>query len=101
MTASGLALRTVSRPKGAKGFVVVPRRWKVERTLGWLTHARRNVRDYERLPQHSESHLTWALFTVMFKRLTRKRPAPAWTRKTKPAPDQTIHSDDGPSSPGS
>ncbi|WP_308406073.1 IS5 family transposase [Streptomyces naphthomycinicus] len=66
-----LTLRTVSRPKDAKGFVILPRRWKVERTLGWIMHARRNVRDYERLPQHSEAHLTWSLITLMTRRLTR------------------------------
>ncbi|MFJ9753062.1 transposase [Streptomyces chartreusis] len=55
-----MTLRTVSRPRGAKGFVILPRHWKVERTLGWIMKARRNVRDYQRLPQHSESHLTWA-----------------------------------------
>ncbi|MGV9249661.1 transposase [Streptomyces sp. NPDC003710] len=48
-------LRTVARPKDAKGFVVLPRRWKIERTLGWIMRARRNVRDYQRLPQHSEA----------------------------------------------
>lgn len=63
-----LRLRTVARPKGAKGFVV-PRRWKVERSLGWLMRARRNVRDHERLPEHSEAHLTWSLITVMTRRL--------------------------------
>lgn len=62
----------VSRPKGAKGFVVLPRRWVVERSLSWLTQARRNVRDYERLPQHSEAHLTWAAMTLMTRRLTRQ-----------------------------
>ncbi len=71
-----LTLKTVSRPKGAKGFVVVPRRWVVERSLSWLTRARRNVRDYERLPQHSEAHLTWAAVTLMTRRLTRKRARP-------------------------
>lgn len=39
-----LTLRNVSRPKGAKGFVVLPRRWKVERTIGWC---------YERPPQRT------------------------------------------------
>ncbi|NEA77235.1 transposase [Streptomyces sp. SID13588] len=53
-----ITLTTIHRPKGQKGFVVLPRRWIVERTLGWIMHARRNARDYERLPQHSESHLT-------------------------------------------
>ncbi|MGV2918818.1 IS5 family transposase [Streptomyces alfalfae] len=66
-----LHLRTVARPKGAKGFVVVPRRWRVERTLSWLMRARRNVRDYERLPEHAEAHLTWSLITVMTRRLAR------------------------------
>ncbi|MFD5350317.1 hypothetical protein [Streptomyces anulatus] len=47
-----MTLKTVSRPRGAKAFVVLPRRWKVERTLGWIMKARRNVRDCERLPQH-------------------------------------------------
>ncbi|MGW5063469.1 hypothetical protein ACWEQ2_40415 [Streptomyces sp. NPDC004096] len=54
-----MTLKTVSRPRGAKGFVVLPRRWKVERTLGWIMKARRNVRDYERLPQHSEFSELW------------------------------------------
>ncbi|GGT00113.1 hypothetical protein [Streptomyces griseoviridis] len=36
-----LTPRTVSRPKGVKGFVVLPRRWKAERTIGWCVNARR------------------------------------------------------------
>ncbi|MEV6393411.1 transposase [Streptomyces sp. NPDC051907] len=77
-----MTLRTVSRPRGAKGFVVLPRRWKVERTLGWIMNFRRNVRDYERLPQHSEARLTWALITLMTRRLTRKGPRADWARKS-------------------
>ncbi|MFF6981296.1 transposase [Streptomyces sp. NPDC008343] len=80
-----LTLRIVSRPKGTKGFVVLPRRWKVERTIGWCMNARRNARDYERLPQHSEAHLNWALIILMTRRLTRKKPAPSWAKKPKPA----------------
>lgn len=38
---------TVSRPKDATGFVVLPRRWVVERTLAWLMRARRHARDYD------------------------------------------------------
>ncbi|MFF8953279.1 hypothetical protein ACF1GY_28090 [Streptomyces sp. NPDC014684] len=52
-----ISLRIVSRPKGVKGFVVLHRRWKVERTIGWCMNARRDARGYERLPQHSEAHL--------------------------------------------
>lgn len=43
-----LTLKTVSRPKDASGFVVLPCRWFVERTLAWMMHARRHARDYER-----------------------------------------------------
>lgn len=74
-----ITLRTVSRPRNAKGFVVLPRRWKVERTIGWIMKARRNARDYERLPQHAEAHLTWSLITLMTRRLTRKQPQ--WAKK--------------------
>jgi transposase len=66
-----LTLTIVSRPPTARGFVVVPRRWVVERTLSWIMRARRNARDYERLPQHSEAHLTWAAISVMARRLAR------------------------------
>jgi transposase len=50
-----LTLRAVLRPKGSKGFVVLPHRWKVERSIGWIMNAQRNCRDYERLPQHAEA----------------------------------------------
>lgn len=80
-----MTLKTVSRPCGAKGFVVLPRRWKVERTLGRIMKARRNVRDYERLPQHSEAHLTWALITLMTRRITRSGPRKDWSKKRSTA----------------
>lgn len=76
-----MTLNTASRPRGAKRFVILPRRWKVERTLGWIMKSRRNVRDYERLPQYSEAHLTWALITLMTRRLTRKGSRPDWPKK--------------------
>lgn len=47
-----LTIKTVSRPKDASGFIVLPRRWVVERTWAWMMHARRHARDYERLVQH-------------------------------------------------
>jgi putative transposase len=46
-------LEIVSRPPGAKGFVLLPKRWVVERTFGWLGRARRLSRDYERRPDSS------------------------------------------------
>lgn len=67
-----LTIKTVSRPKGAVGFVVLPRRWVVERSHAWVMHARRHARDYERLVQHSESLITWAAITLMTRRITRR-----------------------------
>lgn len=69
----GRTLRTVNRPKDQVGFVVLPRRWVVERSLAWIMHARRHARDYERLIQHAESLLTWAAITLMTRRLTRRK----------------------------
>lgn len=66
----GLTIKTVSRPKGAQGFVILPRRWVVERSWAWWMHARRNARDYEPLPQHSEAMLTIAAITLMARRIT-------------------------------
>lgn len=63
-----LTIKTVSRPKDASGFVVLPRRWVVERSHAWVMHAR----DYERLIQHSESLITWAAITLMTRRITRR-----------------------------
>lgn len=77
-----LTIKTVSRPKDSSGFVVLPRRWVVERTWAWMMHARRHARDYERLVQHSETLITWAAITLMTRRLTRKGPrTDSWTRK--------------------
>jgi len=48
-------LEIVKRPEGAKGFVLLPRRWVVERTFGWFTHYRALSKDYEVLPRNSEA----------------------------------------------
>ncbi len=68
----GLTLKTVSRPKDASGFVVLPRRCVVERSLAWIMHARRHARDCERLIQHSESLITGAAITIVTRRITRR-----------------------------
>ncbi len=67
----------VSRPKDASGFIVLPRRWVVERSLAWMMHARRHARDYERLIQHSETLATWAAITLMTRRLASKGVTPS------------------------
>ena len=47
----GMRHHVVSREPGQKGFVVLPRRWVVERSFGWVNRFRRLARDYERLPE--------------------------------------------------
>ncbi|WCN00216.1 IS5 family transposase [Acidovorax sp. GBBC 1281] len=48
---NGIDLQIVKLPEAKKGFVLLPRRWVVERSFGWLARFRRLSRDYERLPQ--------------------------------------------------
>jgi transposase len=71
---SGLRLAIVKR-SDKPGFVLLPRRWVVERTLGWITWRRRRVRDYERRADTHEAIVRWAMAAVMTRRLAR-RPAP-------------------------
>ena len=47
---SGIHLEVVKHPTAKKGFVLLPRRWVVERSFAWATRFRRLVKDYERLP---------------------------------------------------
>jgi len=49
--AHGLQLEVIKLPEAKKGFVLLPRRWVVERTFGWAARFRRLARDYERLPE--------------------------------------------------
>lgn len=60
-----LTINPVSRPKDASGFVVLPRRWVVERSLAWMMHAHRHARDQTPLVQHPETLITWAAITLM------------------------------------
>jgi putative transposase len=52
-------------------FIVLPRRWCVERTFSWINRCRRTVRDYERLPAHHAAMDYWAMIIVMGRRLAR------------------------------
>ncbi|BAU10278.1 putative transposase [ISY523a: - 968419] [Leptolyngbya sp. NIES-3755] len=49
--AHGIRLEVVKLPEARKGFILLPRRWVVERSFGWMSRFRRLVRDYERLPE--------------------------------------------------
>jgi transposase len=47
----GIKLEVVKLPTAKRGFVLLPRRWVVERSFGWMARFRRLARDYERLPE--------------------------------------------------
>jgi transposase len=63
----------VRKREGQRTFEVLPRRWVVERTLSWISRCRRLAHDYERLPEHSEAMVKWAMIGLMARRLA---PAP-------------------------
>jgi transposase len=80
-TVLALTLTIVKRKDDTTGFVVLPRRWVVERTFGWLLRYRRLVRDYERRSEHHEAMVLWATVTIMTRQLDRTRSG------TPPHPD--------------
>ena len=67
----GWLLQTVLRPVQAKGFVVLPKRWIVERTFGWLARYRRLSKDYERNIDTSAAMIHIAMINLMSRRLAR------------------------------
>ncbi|MCZ4103616.1 IS5 family transposase [Streptomyces sp. So13.3] len=68
--ALGIDVDVVPRNTQVKGFSVVPRRWVVERTFGWIMMHRRLARDYETKPAHSESMIRLAMISNLLKRAT-------------------------------
>lgn len=69
----GWILQTVLRPVGVKGFVVLPKRWIVERTLAWLVRHRRHSKDYEKTTASSEAMIYIAMISLMSKRLAKSQ----------------------------
>ena len=64
-------MEIIKRSDDAEGFVVLPRRWVVERTFGWLYRFRRLSKDYEVLPETSEAWIYAAMVWIMLQRLAR------------------------------
>jgi len=62
--AEGMRLEVVKLPEAKKGFVLMPRRWVVERSFGWMARFRRLARDYERLPE-TLAGLTYLAFAIL------------------------------------
>jgi transposase len=69
--ATGLPLEIVKRSDTAKGFVVLPRRWIVERTFGWLGRCRRLAKDYENRTRTAAAFLILAMIRLMLRRIVR------------------------------
>ena len=67
-TTCGWVLQTVLRPVGVKGFIVLPRRWVVERTFAWLSRYLRLSKDYEYLTAVSETMILVAMIHIMARR---------------------------------
>jgi putative transposase len=73
--ALGITVQIVAKLAGQVGFVVLHRRWCVERTFSWINRCRRTVRDYERLPAHHAAMVYWAMIIIMSRRLARHQAA--------------------------
>lgn len=68
----GWIVQTVLRPVQAVGFVVLPKRWIVERTFAWLARYRRHSRDYEHRTDTSETMIYITMIALMSRRLARQ-----------------------------
>jgi transposase len=77
----GLLVEIVKRSDDVKGFQVLPRRWVVERTFGWLVRNRRLARDYERLTDTSEAMIKIAMIRLMATRLAGQ--SVTWSNNTE------------------
>jgi transposase len=67
----GITVEVVSRPKAAQGFVLLPRRWVVERTFAWINRCRRLARDWERSSWASVAFIYIAASNSMARRLAK------------------------------
>ncbi len=74
--AHGIALDVVRLPEAKRGFVLLPRRWVVERSFGWAARFRRLARDYERLTE-TVAGLHYVAFSLLM--LLKAAPLFAWS----------------------
>jgi transposase len=82
---ASFGLGIIKRLEDQKGFIVLPRRWVIERSFGWLVKQRRLTRDHEKNPRHHESFVYLAFIGVMTKRLTTEA-ATVQPKAPKPRP---------------
>lgn len=81
----GIQIVAVPRNADVKGFQVLPRRWVVERTFGWIGRCRRLARDYERKTAHSEAMVEVAMIRLMLARLAGEDVEPSGPIETEAA----------------
>jgi len=68
--AQGIRLEVITLPQAKRGFVLLPRRWVVERSFAWMTRFRRLARDYEHLPETLAGLHLLAFTVLMLHRFT-------------------------------
>jgi transposase len=68
--AQGMRLEVIKLPQAKRGFILLPRRWVVERSFAWMTRFRRLARDYERLPETLAGLHLLAFTVLMLHRFT-------------------------------
>ena len=76
-------LELVRRPSKAIGWLLLPKRWVVERTFAWLGRYRIHSRDYERLPESSETQIRISMIQFMLRRVTKTKSAYPYRYKRK------------------
>ena len=74
IAATGCWKIEIVKRSDAKGFVVLPKRWIVERTLAWISRNRRLMRDFERYATTVAALVRLSMIRLMLKRLTRAKP---------------------------
>ena len=70
---AGIPLDIVKRSDGKKGFHVMPKRWIVERTFGWLGRCRRLAKNFENLRRRHTAFIIMAMIRLMVRRIVRLR----------------------------
>ncbi len=65
----GIDLEVVMKPAEQHGFAVLPRRWVVERSIGWIGRSRRLCKDHEHWPESTESWIYLTSIHLLLKRL--------------------------------
>ena len=68
---AGIPLEIVKRSDAIKGFVLLPKRWIVERTYGWLGRCRRLAKDYENVTRSHVGFIILAMIRLMLRRIVR------------------------------